>query len=327
LVYGIVFIIVFSTTKYYVMESSNLFNILVSTLFYLIVIMTVINHLLCLFVDPGKVNIEWEQANQIDSKLRETKELYCNKCNKVRPERAHHCSVCNICILKMDHHCPWVGNCVGFNNQKYFYLFLFYALIGNLLCFLILLPQALQCDMRSFSKLTNRQLINLNELTGSYKSMEREKVTEIHGLLYNDDSINKNYIENVQNITINNVSNTNRSINDYDAPIIIISTFLSFILSITLGVLFSMQTNLLMNNMTNIKCLKQINSGLPQSTRNRWFNLSIVLGMDSKLKWFLPIFKPNPYNNGYSFISTSLENHFDYVKIDDEGESHVKVVI
>ncbi|KAF4709097.1 Palmitoyltransferase zdhhc15, partial [Perkinsus olseni] len=60
----------------------------------------------------------------------------CRKCNRYKPPRAHHCSVCKVCVLKMDHHCPWLNNCVGHRNYKYFYLFLLYL---ELCCLFVVL--------------------------------------------------------------------------------------------------------------------------------------------------------------------------------------------
>merc|ERR1740117_1016912 len=49
--------------------------------------------------------------------------------NVYKPDRAHFCRVIDRCVLKMDHFCPWLNNCIGFYNQKFFVLFIFYAAV------------------------------------------------------------------------------------------------------------------------------------------------------------------------------------------------------
>lgn len=87
--------------------------------------------------DPNCVEFGLEEHDEGDC-IVETEEKrtprQCRKCFLTKPERAHHCSVCKRCCLKMDHHCPWINNCVGWNNYRNFCLFMFYLYIG---CFFV----------------------------------------------------------------------------------------------------------------------------------------------------------------------------------------------
>lgn len=101
--------------------------------------------------DPGRLPLAWhsfvqEVGNALSTASASArwapgKATFCRKCNVPRPERSHHCNVTGCCILRMDHFCPWINNCVGLGNYKFFLQLLIYGTLSSLIGIFSTVPE------------------------------------------------------------------------------------------------------------------------------------------------------------------------------------------
>ncbi|XP_034514058.1 palmitoyltransferase ZDHHC3 isoform X3 [Ailuropoda melanoleuca] len=124
------------------------------TVFNLLAFLALASHCRAMLTDPGAVPKGNATKEFIESlQLKPGQVVYkCPKCCSIKPDRAHHCSVCKRCIRKMDHHCPWVNNCVGENNQKYFVLFTMYIALISLHALIMVGFHFLHCFEEDWTK-------------------------------------------------------------------------------------------------------------------------------------------------------------------------------
>ena len=121
----IIFLVLFLEYYAYVFEvmiknmTQKNFNLILFLLviFHLAILLLLMAFISTMSTNPGEIPLYWGFYIGDDDYKRKR---YCLICNAFKPERSHHCSVCNVCVLNMDHHCPWVDNCIGFYNRKYF---------------------------------------------------------------------------------------------------------------------------------------------------------------------------------------------------------------
>lgn len=233
---------------------------LISLIFYYCVVMAILCHILTIVTDPGSLN------DELVSKLTpETKNL-CKNCQHDRPNRAHHCKICNRCFMKMDHHCPWVFNCVGYRNQKYFFLFIIYTVIGCLIALIMFI--AFFCSS-SFTDLVD---------------------------IAKDKKRNLEFAQNNMLIFGTKFKKIG------DILMLCLVTGITFLTLLSVLALFSSQIYLIRRNITNIEA----DAFRDRDELNPFFSkdasmLNAVMGIGPKWKWLFPIFEPNLLNGGYVF--------------------------
>ncbi|XP_049825565.1 palmitoyltransferase ZDHHC7 isoform X2 [Aethina tumida] len=108
-------------------------------MFNTVIFLLTMSHLKAVVTDPGTVPLDNtdQEKDHLHADFSGCDWTMCTRCDTYRPPRAHHCRICQRCIKRMDHHCPWINNCVGERNQKYFIQFLIY--VGILSAYAIVL--------------------------------------------------------------------------------------------------------------------------------------------------------------------------------------------
>jgi len=116
---------------------------------------------------------------QIHESKRSGDRRHCKWCAKYKPDRCHHCRVCRECILKMDHHCPWIYNCVGFGNHKYFFLLLLYSVLA---CHLIIwtMPESVKKSVDTSTPFMAMFLLLFGETLASFTGLLMTSFFALH---------------------------------------------------------------------------------------------------------------------------------------------------
>ncbi|XP_022429121.1 palmitoyltransferase ZDHHC3 isoform X3 [Monodon monoceros] len=237
------------------------YSIINGIMFNLLAFLALASHCRAMLTDPGAVPKGNATKEFIESlQLKPGQVVYkCPKCCSIKPDRAHHCSVCKRCIRKMDHHCPWVNNCVGENNQKYFVLFTMYIALISLHALIMVGFHFLHCFEEDW---TTHGPIR-EETAGAQISLHEKKQPL-------------------------KVSSTECS--SFSPPttviLLILLCFEGLLFLIFTSVMFGTQVHSICTDETGIERLKRKHQ--PRERTSSWKSVKETFGGDFSLNWFNP---------------------------------------
>ncbi|XP_029367278.1 palmitoyltransferase ZDHHC12-A [Echeneis naucrates] len=115
-------------------------ELLLPLLFFLLVVLSVLLYFAVSLMDPGFVLTDTvkdvqssnEEMELMIPQVAAPRLRRCGYCLLQQPMRAKHCQTCKRCVRRFDHHCPWIENCVGERNHRWFMVYLLVQLLALL---------------------------------------------------------------------------------------------------------------------------------------------------------------------------------------------------